>query len=129
MKRLVLGAAALALSFAAPRVVHAQQGAYRFEITAVGDSTISFRTADAPWMRAGLTGIAVDPQRRDQLIARFTVLRVEGALTTAIITGQTAKVATTYVACVVAPGRHWYEVPAVWIATGVGVALGVIIAR
>ncbi|HTG54504.1 MAG TPA: hypothetical protein VL980_06615 [Gemmatimonadaceae bacterium] len=107
----------------------AQQGAYRFEITAVGDSTIAFRVSDASWMKPGLKGIAVDPARRDALIARFSVLRVEGQLATAVITGQTSKVTTAYVALVEPTGKHWYEQPAVWISAGAGIVLGVLIAR
>jgi len=124
--RALLAAALLAIASVA---AHAQQGAYRFEITAVGDSTIAFRAPDAPWMKRGLKGIAVDPTRRDALIARFTVLRVEGQLATAVITGQTAKVTTGYVALVEAPGKAWYAQPAVWIAGGAGLIAGILIAR
>lgn len=120
---------AAALFCAASTLCSAQQGAYRFEITAVGDSTISFRVQDAGWMKPGRKGIAVDPTRRDELIARFTVLRVEGQLATAVVTGQTAKITTSFVALVEPPGRHWYEQPAVWIAAGAGIVAGVLIAR
>ena len=124
--RLFLALAMLAL---ATTRSHAQQGAYRFEITAVGDSTIAFRVPDASWMKAGLKGIAVDPTRRDALVARFTVLRVEGQLATAVVTGQTSKVTTAYLALVEPPGRHWYQQPAVWIAGGLGILAGVLIAK
>ena len=120
---------ALAMLAIASTAVRAQQGAYRFEITAVGDSTIAFRVPDASWMKPGLKGIAVDPTRRDALIARFTVLRVEGQLATAVITGQTSKVSTAYVALVEPTRKRWYEQPAVWIAGGVGLAAGILIAR
>ncbi|HUO51085.1 MAG TPA: hypothetical protein VMT93_01080 [Gemmatimonadaceae bacterium] len=125
---LVFGAAAAALLLA-PRAAQAQQGAWRFEITAVGDSTISFHVSDAPWVRVGLAGIAVDPSRRDALVARFSVIRVEGALATAVVTGQTTRVSTADVALLVAPKKHWYEQPAVWITAGAGIVLGMIIAR
>jgi hypothetical protein len=120
---------AFAMLLIASTVSRAQQGAYRFEITAVGDSTIAFRVPDASWMKPGLKGIAVDPTRHDALIARFTVLRVEGQLATAVITGQTSKVSTAYVALVEPTGKHWYQQPAVWIAGGVGIVAGILIAR
>ena len=127
--RIALAAALFAAAFAAPASAHAQQGAYRFEITAAGDSTISFHVNEAPWVRAGLAGIAVDPARHDALIARFSVLRVEGTLATAVVTGQTGKLSTSYVALLVPPSRKWYEQPAVWISAGAGIVLGMIIAR
>ena len=129
MTRAFLAALAFAAVCLAPVPARAQQGAYRFEISTVGDSTFSFRASDASWVHAGLKGIAVDPARRDALIARFTVLRVEGSLVTAVVTGQTAKVSTDDVALLVAPTRKWYEQPAVWISAGAGIALGMIIAR
>lgn len=112
-----------------PAAARAQQGAYRFEITAVGDSTISFRVADAPWVKPGLKGIAVDPARRDELIARFSVLRVEGTLATAVVTGQTGKMSTSYMALLSPPHKRWYQEPAVWISAGAGIILGAVIAH
>ena len=80
---------AFALALAAlPAAASAQQGAFRFDITAVGDSTISFRVSDAPWVIAGMKGIAVDQARHDALIARIQVIRVSGTLATAVVTGK-----------------------------------------
>jgi hypothetical protein len=126
MRRLVLACALAALSAAA---APAQQGSYRFDITAVGDSTISFRVADAPWVSAGMKGIAVDPARHDALVARIQVLRITGTLATAVVTGQTSRVTTDYVALLEPPKKKWYQNSGIWIGGAIGIALGVIIAR
>ncbi len=122
--------AALSFAIAAPAApAAAQQGAYRFEITAVGDSTVSFRVGDALWVKAGMRGIAVDPARHDALIARVAVLRVSGALATALVTGQTAQLTADYVVLLEPPKKHWYQQPAIWISAAVGIAVGVLVAR
>jgi hypothetical protein len=118
----------VALGIAAAPVA-AQQGAYRFEITAVGDSTVTFRTADVPWVKAGMHGIVVDPARRDALIARVAVTRISGSLGTAIVTGQTAPLTAAFVVLLEPPKRHWYQQPAVWISLIVGAAIGVVATR
>ena len=128
MRRACLAAAFGLVALAAP-AVRAQQGAYRFEVTAVGDSTISFRVENASWVKPGRTGIAVDPVRHDALIARFSVLRVEGSLATAVVTGQTTKITVNDVALLEPPGKKWYQQPAVWIGAGAGIILGVLIAH
>jgi hypothetical protein len=120
--------AILALAATAPPA-RAQQGAFRFDITAVGDSTVNFRTADVSWLTPGMKGIAVDPARHDVLIARLEVIRVSGSLATAVVTGQTSRVTTDYVALIEPPQKKWYQQPAVWIGTAAGLALGIVIAR
>lgn len=118
---------ALSLSLTTP--IAAQQGAFRFEVSGVGDSTVTFRIGDAPWVKPGMHGITVDPARRDALIARVTVLRVSGTLATAIVTGQTAPVTSEHVVLLERPRKHWYQQPAVWISAAVGIAVGVLVAR
>jgi hypothetical protein len=129
MRRIVLFMIAAAVCTAIPRASPAQQGAYRFEISAVGDSTISFRVGDVPWVKAGMTGIAVDPSHHDALIARMSVLRVSGSLATAVVTGQTARITTDFVALLEPPSKKWYQQPMVWVGTGVGLILGIVIAH
>ena len=126
IRRLALALALAALPAAA---ANAQQGAFRFDITSVGDSTISFRISDASWVTAGMKGIAVDPAHHDALIARIQVIRVTGTLATAVVTGQTSRVNTDYVALIEAPKKKWYQNPATWIAGAVGIALGVVLTR
>jgi hypothetical protein len=123
---IVLTAAAIG---ALPHAAKAQQGAYRFEITAVGDSTISFRVGDVTWVKPGMTGIAVDPTHHDALIARISVIRVSGSLATAVVTGQTARLSTDFMALLEPPSKHWYQQPGIWIAAGAGIILGVVIAH
>lgn len=77
--------------------------AQRFEIVGVGDSTFTFLATRAPWLAPGMYGIAVDPRRRDVLVARFDVLARSGDSTTALVTGQTQRVSVDHVALVPRP--------------------------
>ncbi|MGQ0643853.1 MAG: hypothetical protein ACT4P6_24140 [Gemmatimonadaceae bacterium] len=104
----------------------AQSRAVRFEITAIGDSTIEFRTGPARWIRPGQLGVAVDPRRRDAMIARFRVESVREGSATAMITGQTTAIIPEHVAVLDEPRRSAYRSPAFWIGIVVGGALGLI---
>lgn len=110
----------------APGVAQAQRAASRFEITAVTDSTVSFRATGSPWLRAGTLGVAVDPRRRDQLVARFRVLSVSDGVVTALITGQTTDVSTDHVATAVEPETPWYRRRSFWLGLLLGGALGAV---
>jgi hypothetical protein len=124
------GIAALALLFAPVRAL-AQETAYRFEITTVGDSTVSLSTEKHEWVREGQKGIAVDPMRHDALVARFTILHVDPVhkRALAIVTGQTTRLTTQHVALIARPGRKWYAQPTLWIGTAVGVVIGAIVSH
>jgi hypothetical protein len=124
------GIAALALLFAPVRAL-AQETAYRFEITTVGDSTVSLSTEKHEWVREGQKGIAVDPMRHDALVARFTILHVDPVhkRALAIVTGQTTRLTTQHVALIARPGRKWYAQPTLWIGTVVGVVIGAIVSH
>jgi hypothetical protein len=115
----------------APLRARAQETAYRFEITTVGDSTISLSTERHEWVREGQKGIAVDPMRHDALVARFVILHVdpEHKRALAIVTGQTTRLTTQHVALIARPGRKWYAQPTLWIGTAVGAVLGAVIAH
>lgn len=104
----------------------AQSRAVRFEITAIGDSTIVFRTGIAKWVRPGQLGVAVDPRRRDELVARFRVEAVREGSATAVITGQTTALTQDHVVVLDEPRRSAYASPAFWIGILVGGALGFI---
>lgn len=124
-----LGAVAVALATGAcatPRVagVRDPAGARRFEILAVGDSTFSFLAAGAPWVRAGIPGIAVDPRRRDALVARFAVTARVADTATALVTGQTAHVAGFHVALLEAPRPRMSRRQAFWLGVLTGGAFG-----
>ncbi|HEX9563236.1 MAG TPA: hypothetical protein VF981_04665 [Gemmatimonadaceae bacterium] len=115
---LVLGRAAV------PAPAGAQVSGVRFEITQVGDTTFGFPRGTAGWVKEGVTGIAVDPRRRDVLIARFLVIRVDTGFATALITGQTTRVATEHVVVLNQPSPPWYRTATFWGGTFVGVVLG-----
>jgi hypothetical protein len=119
------GILALALA-CAPLRARAQETAYRFEITTVGDSTVSLSTERHEWVREGQKGIAVDPMRHDALVARFVILHVDPVhkRALAIVTGQTTRLTTQHVALIARPGRKWYAQPTLWIGTVVGVVIG-----
>lgn len=107
-----------------PRTAQAQLGGVRFEITHVADSTFAFPRGQAKWVRPGLSGIAVDPRRRDALVAQFRVLRVDTALVTALITGQTTRVALEHVAILEEPRAPFFRTLRFWGGALVGFALG-----
>lgn len=107
----------------------AQESAYRFEITAVGDSTVTIAIGDHPWVHAGLTGIAVDPMRRDALVARLRVMTVRGPQAVAVVTGQTTKLSTEHVALLERPRAHWYQQTTFWLGTFLGVVIGAVAAH
>lgn len=119
----------LVLGPAVPRGAEAQFRGIRFEITQVGDTTFRFPRGTAGWVQAGVTGIAVDPKERDALIARFRVIRVDSGLATALVTGQTTRVATTHIVVLEEPPRPWYKAITFWGGAVLGAALGVLVGR
>ena len=115
----------LLLAAAAPEAL-AQASATRFEITAVGDTTFTFRVGGPiEWVRRGQRGIVVDPRRRDVLIARFRVTDVRNGEATALITGQTTVVETEQVALLTRPETPWYRQRTFWLGLLLGGAIGV----
>ena len=100
----------------------------RFEITQVGDTTFRFPRGGAGWVKPGKTGRAVDPRRRDVLVARFRVIRIDSGLVTALVTGQTTRVATEHIAVMDEPPKPWYRTMTFWGGTIVGLVFGALIA-
>lgn len=123
MRALRLGLG-LGLALSAPAIAGAQQKTVRFEITAVGDTTLAFRTGTATWVARGQAGTAVDPRRRDQLVARFRVIAVRDGLATALVTGQVTAVSTDHVATIEPPRRPWFRTGTFWSGVLLGGALG-----
>ena len=105
----------------------AQSRMVRFEITQVGDTTFRFPRGSAQWVKAGTSGIAVDPRRRDALVARFRVARIDSGLVTAVITGQSTRVATEHVALLTEPQKPWYRTITFWGGTVLGIVVGALI--
>lgn len=107
----------------------AQFRGIRFEITQVGDTTFRFPRGNAGWIKPEMTGIAVDPRRRDILVAEFRVVRVDSGLVTALITGQTTRVATEHIAVMPEPPKPWYKGITFWGGTVFGFVIGALISR
>ena len=102
----------------------AQETSVRFEITEVGDTSFIFRPGRHTWVSPGQRGIAVDPRRRDVMVARFRVVGVSDGVATAVITGQTTNIATEHVALIVQPNPQWYKRPTFWVGVLVGAVIG-----
>ena len=127
-RRLAL-AAALALGAAvAPRTTRAQSAAdrtVRFELMSVDDSTFTFAAGQRRWIRPRVRGVAVDPRRRDELVARFEVLQVVDGIATALVTGETTRVTEEHVAILRAPAPKWYRSRDFWLGAAAGLLAGV----
>ena len=111
------------------RKATAQDRSVRFEITQVSDTTFRFPRGAAGWVKPGVTGKAVDPRRRDALVARFRVIQIDSGLVTALVTGQTTRVATDHIAIMSEPTKPWYRTITFWGGTLFGLVAGVLVAR
>lgn len=131
-----LAAAAASLAWAAParaeltrQLDNAAEGERRFTIVAVTDSTVTLLAPRERWMRRGTYGIAVDPRQRDALVGRLRVLARAGDSAVALVTGQTTRMTTDYVAIFRRPATPVLRQRAFWgglfagLAAGVGAAL------
>ena len=118
-----------ALLFVAPRSGRAQapERTVRLTIVEVGDSTFAFDASNIRWIKPGERGMAVDPKRRDALVARFDVVRVEGGRATALITGATTELSTDHVVVLEVPVRPWYRSSLFWGGAMVGTLLGALV--
>jgi hypothetical protein len=96
----------------------------RFEIVAVRDTTFDFAVGSQRWLRPGVTGIAVDPKRRDGLVAGYRVLAVRGGVVTAVITGQTTRLTPDHMALAVRPAVPLVKQRAFWLGAFAGGLLG-----
>ena len=111
------------LLIALPGAVRAQVGSARFDIDSVGDSTVTFAIGGTRWVRAGQTGLAVEPQRHDELIARLRILNIDHGIATAVITGQVSRVTAGQVALIRKPAPAFYTVGLFWVGAAVGAAI------
>ena len=124
MRRLLILVSMILLGAFGASIAGAQETSVRFEITAVGDTSFLFRPGRHAWVSAGQRGIAVDPRRRDVMVARFRVVQVSDGVATAVITGQTTNIATDHVALIVQPNPHWYQRRTFWVGALVGAIIG-----
>lgn len=127
-----VGAAAMVVLLAlvaAPRAAAAQSSEHsvRLSIVEVGDSTFSFDATNLRWIKPGERGMAVDPRRRDALVARFDVLRVEKGRATALITGATTELTTDHVVVLEVPPSPWYRSTLFWSGTAAGALFGALL--
>lgn len=105
----------------------AQLRGVRFEVTAVGDTTVTFRSGEMKWVRTGDRGIAVDPRKHDALVARLRVLRVEKGSAMAMVTGQTTALSTEHIVVMEEPRKAWYRSRPFWGGLVAGAALGAVV--
>jgi hypothetical protein len=122
-------AVATATLFGAATRLEAQVAYTRFDITWVGDTTFSFATTGFRWVKASQTGLVVDPAHGDELIAKFRVIRSRKGTATALVTGQTARLTTSYVALLnqsrpIFLTRAWF-----WLGVALGGAIGYLVHR
>lgn len=128
MRVLRLALAALLTLVAIP--AQAQLKGVRFEVTGVGDTTVSFRAGTERWIRPGLTGIAVDPRKRDVLVARLRILRVaRTGDVTAVVTGQTTAVTSDHVVLLQEVRPPWFRRRMFWGGFALGAVVGVTAGR
>lgn len=124
VRRLVAIASLLVLAAVPAR---AQLKGVRFEIASVGDTTLSFRAGTERWIRSGLRGIAVDPRKRDVLVARLRIASVDRTgKVTAVVTGQTTAVTTDHVVLLQELSSPWYRRKTFWSGLVMGAALGAV---
>ena len=121
----LLALAALALGAGRAGAQGAMERAVRFDLTVVDDSTFTFDVAQRGWIKPGARGIAVDPRRRDVLVARFLVLAVANGTATALVTGQTTRLTEEHIAVLRAPPRKWYRTRDFWAGAAAGVLAGI----
>ncbi|MEO7520469.1 MAG: hypothetical protein ABIW79_01505 [Gemmatimonas sp.] len=106
--------------------------AARFEIESVNDSTATFRPFEATWLVPGMSIHAVDPARRDALVARLRIVRADSGRLTALVTSQVTRVTTEHFVLAIKPRTTWYRERRFWwgfVGGGVAGAAGAMIAR
>ena len=108
----------------AARAEAQQRPPARFFIHTVGDTTFSFSVPSDPWVKPGMEGLAIDPARRDSLVARFRVAKVDWGEAMAVVTGQTTALTTQHVALLRMPEPPWYRRKQFWVGLALGAGLG-----
>jgi hypothetical protein len=121
---------AAGLMMALPSRSRGQDRSMRFEITAVGDTTVTFRAGRMTWVVRSPRGVVVDPRRRDELVARLKVLSVSsGGEATAVVTGQTGRITTDHFVVAQEPPQHWYRNLTLWMGAALGLVAGYAIGK
>jgi len=103
----------------------AQDRDVRFEITAVGDTTVNFRVGKMTWVVRSPRAMVVDPRRRDERVASLKVLSVSSTgEAMAIVTGQRGRITTDHVVLIEEPPSRWYRNTGLWFGAALGLAAG-----
>ena len=97
----------------------------RFDVVAAEDTTFTILIGGDRWVRRGTVGVAVDPKRRDALVARFRVISRVGDSAIALITGQTTRLSSTDVALIREPVPGPLRQDAFWAGLFFGIAAGI----
>lgn len=108
---------------APPATLRIDERVVRFEIVAVEDSLFTIVTGPVSWLRDGMQGIAVDPRRRDALVARFRVLSRGGDSAMAVVTGEAARLTTDHIALLRRPRERAISRSEFWGGVAIGGAL------
>ena len=125
MRRVLFALSVATLAFVAPFRLAAQDRDVRFEITAVGDTTVTFRAGRLTWVVRSPRAIVVDPRRRDAAIARLRVLSVSSAgEAVAVVTGQTGRITTDHFVIAQEPPTRWYKSLGLWVGLTLGLVAG-----
>ena len=112
-------------TLAVPSRGKAQDRDVRFQITAVGDTTVTFRAGRLTWVVRSPRAIVVDPRRRDEAIARLKVLSVSsGGDAIAVVTGQTGRITTDHFVVAQEPPTRWYKNLGLWVGATLGLVAG-----
>jgi len=123
--RIVLAVAVCVLMAVPAAPIGAQSRDYRFEITSVADTTVTFKAGRLTWVVRSPSTVVVDPKRRDALVARLKVLSVSSTgEATALVTGQMGRITTEHFVIAAEPKSRWYRNPMLWMGTGLGLVLG-----
>ena len=103
----------------------AQDRDVRFEITAVGDTTVNFRVGKMTWVVRSPRAMVVDPRRRGERVASLKVLSVSSTgEAMAIVTGQRSRITADHVVLIEEPPSRWYRNTGLWFGAALGLAAG-----
>jgi hypothetical protein len=123
--RLIIAIFGALVALTVPSSARAQDRDVRFPITAVGDTTVTFRAGRMTWVVRSPRAIVVDPRRRDEPVARLKVLSVSSTGdATAVVTGQTGRITTDHFVLAQEPRIRWYRNPVLWVGTALGLVTG-----
>jgi hypothetical protein len=123
--RLLIALLGALVALTTPSLARAQDRDVRFAITAVGDTTVTFRAGKLTWVVRSPKAIVVDPRRRDELVARIKVLTVSSnGDATAVVTGQTGRITTDHFVVAQEPPSRWFKNVYLWMGTALGLATG-----